>query len=291
MATTAERRSTSPVLSEDVWLGTEIPHHKLYPAVGLLLGLCSPLGAFALRYISADPVLTGEWAISELEYNSGFYIYMAVVSTLSFMAYGYAVGLRSETQRGHNAALRKRMEDLHLKSITDGLTGAYSHAYLQETLAMEMEGSHRRGHPTSVLMLDLDDFKSINDDYGHLFGDQVLKEVTETISMNIRQQDILGRYGGEEFLVIMPGADEETANRVAQRVCDAVARAGIVNAFDPESRRTVPVTLSIGVSTISGGKTHAPQSIILRADQNLYRAKGTGKNRVYSSIERGQLVR
>lgn len=261
------------------------PHHVLYPSLGVAIGLLVPIGAFIMRLIHADPLLVRIWIWSELEYNSDFYFYMTGVSVVTFLAFGWALGNRSEHQRVHNQDLKRRVDDLHLKSVTDGLTGAYTHAYLQETLSIEMERSRRTGHPLSVLLLDIDDFKKINDTYGHLFGDQVLRDVTETLSRSIRNEDILGRYGGEEFLVIMPGADEETADRAGERLRDAVARTGIVNEYAAE-KTPVKVTLSIGAATLQPGKAHTPKALLMRADQNLYRAKAGGKNKVYSAASR-----
>lgn len=258
------------------------PHHILFPVIGFFLGLCSPVTAFLLRLWQADPVHMDMWIRSELSYNSLFYLYMGVTTVLAFLAFGYLLGSRSESQRVHNKSLRERMEELHLKSVTDGLTGAYSHAYLQEMLSIEMERSKRHETSLSILMMDLDDFKLLNDNHGHLFGDQVLKEITETVNMHIRQEDVLGRYGGEEFMVIMPGADLDVAKRVAERVRSSVARAGIIDQRDLQQSGPVQTTLSIGVATFLGaGKlTHA--GLIDHADRNLYRAKNKGKNRICS---------
>lgn len=255
-----------------------VPHHVLYPLIGFFLGLGSPVGAFLMRFWLADPILKALWVSSELRYNALFYIYMGVGTITAFVVFGYTLGVRSESQRVHNKDLRGRLQELHLKSVTDGLTGIYSHAYLQETLAIEMDRSRRTGRPLSVLIMDFDDFKKINDTHGHLFGDRVLKEVTETINMNIRQEDVLGRYGGDEFLVIMPGTDASTAARVADRIRGAVARAGIIDRRDGE--RPVKTTLSIGSATFpSEGAEDAP-SLVDKADKNLYQAKHKGKNQV-----------
>lgn len=253
-----------------------LPLYVVYPFIGFLIALATPLGAFLLRYLQADPVLTSLWMRSELSYNSVFYVYMGLGSALSFVSFGYVLGAFSESQRVHNKDLRERMEDLHLKSVTDGLTGAFSHAFLHETLGIEIERSRRHSRPLSVLMMDLDDFKELNDAHGHLFGDRVLQELTETLNMNIRQEDVLGRYGGEEFLVIMPGADAKVAKRVAERVRKAVARMAVLHV---SGKRRIRMTLSIGVASFTGDMERS-SSLLERADRNLYRAKRQGKNRV-----------
>ncbi len=272
---TSERRHTpTPPHQEDgPWW--KIPHTVLYPLFGFGLGICTPIGAFLLRFLQSDPVLKMLWAKSELSYNAVFYIYMFIGSTITFLLFGYVVGLLSESQRVHNRTLRERVEDLHLRSVTDGLTGAYSHAYLQESIAVELDNSIRNGSPLSVVMIDLDDFKKINDTRGHLFGDRVLKEITETVNMSIRDGDVLGRYGGEEFMVVMPGADSEVAKTVAERIRKSISRVSI-----SEDETGVRVTVSVGVATFRGeGKTDALR-LVDDADKKLYKAKNSGKNKV-----------
>ncbi len=243
-----------------------IPHHYLYPAAGFVLGLGSPVGAFILRYWLADPLLKRMWVQHELDYNFLFYAYMGLGTVISFMIFGYVTGLRSERQRVRNRVLSARVDELHLKSVTDGLTGAYTHGYLQEILELEIQNTYTRKTPLSVMIIDIDDFKRINDSHGHLFGDRVIKETAETISANVRSDDILGRYGGDEFVVIMPGADAATASHVAGR-----ARAGI-------AQNGYLATISVGVATLDGGSRETPAELLHRADMALYQAKHDGKN-------------
>jgi diguanylate cyclase (GGDEF)-like protein len=257
-----------------------LPHHVLYPILGLLLSFLAPLSAFLLRLWQSDPVIKWLWIRSELDYNALFYLFMGISMAATLAVFGYIVGKRSESQRAHNKALAQRARELQLRSVTDGLTGAYSHAYLQEMLSIEIERAQRHARPLSVLIMDIDDFKKINDTHGHLFGDQVLEELTETINMNIREEDVLGRYGGEEFLVIMPGADAAAALKVGERVCRAVARAAIIDKRGEPGGSRVQVTLSVGVSTFSGQGEITPYHLIDTADKHLYRAKKEGKNRV-----------
>jgi diguanylate cyclase (GGDEF)-like protein len=242
------------------------PHYYLYPAAGAAVGLASPAGAFLLRYWLADPLLTTMWARHELDYNFLFYAYMGVGSVLAFMIFGYVIGLRSERQRVTNRVLSARVDELHLKSVTDGLTGAFTHGYLQEILELEIQHSLTHKTPLSVMIIDIDDFKRINDSHGHLFGDRVIKETAETISANVRSDDILGRYGGDEFVVIMPGADAATALHVAER-----ARAGI-------AKNGYLATISVGAATLEEPGKESPTEILHRADMNLYQAKHDGKN-------------
>jgi diguanylate cyclase (GGDEF)-like protein len=262
--TSQNRRNHDHVEIRARWRKT--PHYHLYPAVGAVVGLASPAGAFLLRYWLADPLLKTMWAMHELDYNFLFYAYMGVGSVGAFMIFGYAIGLRSEQQRVRNRVLSARVDELHLKSVTDGLTGAFTHGYLQEILELEIQHSLTHKTPLSMMIIDIDDFKRINDSHGHLFGDRVIKETAETISANVRSDDRLGRYGGDEFVVIMPGADAETAMHVAGR-----ARAGI-------AKNGYLATISVGVATLEDAGKETPTEILHRADMNLYQAKNDGKN-------------
>lgn len=249
-------------------LWRRVPHYYLFPAAGFLLGLGSPVGAFFLRYWLADPLLKSVWMRHELDYNFVFYAYMAVGTVTAFVIFGSVLGLRSEAQRVHNRILSARVDELHLKSVTDGLTGTYTHGYLHEVLELEIQHAVTEKLPLSIMVVDIDDFKAVNDSHGHLFGDRVIKETAETLAASVRADDIIGRYGGDEFVVIMPGSDAPTALHVAGRV-----RAGIAkNGFH--------ATVSIGVATLDEARAESPSDLFHRADMNLYQAKHDGKNRV-----------
>lgn len=226
-----------------------------------------------MRYWISDPLLKALWIRHELQYNFPFYLYMGVGTVTTFILFGYVLGLHSEKQRVNNRILSARIDELHLKSVTDSLTGAYTHGYLHEVLELEMQNSLTRKNPLSVLILDIDDFKKINDSHGHLFGDRVIKETAETISANIRSDDIFGRHGGDEFLVIMPGTDQETARQAAERICTGIAKNGYL------------ATISIGVATFTGDENLGGKDILQQADANLYQAKREGKNQVSLSSE------
>ena len=272
MSTKRRRKSD---LEEPRALLMRLPHYILYPAIGFFLGLGSPVGAFLMRFWLSDPILKSLWMRHELQYNFPFYAYMGIGSITAFMVFGYVLGLRSDRLRVNNRILSARIDELHLKSVTDSLTGAFTHGYLHEILELEIQHSLTHRRPLSVLILDIDDFKRINDNHGHLFGDRVIKETAETISANIRSEDILGRLGGDEFLVIMPGADGSIARHVAQRICSAISRNGAL------------ATVSIGATTFDGDEKHSVKDLLGAADANLYQAKRDGKNQVNISSGRG----
>ncbi len=250
------------------WRG--LPHYYLYPAIGAAIGLGSPIGAFLLRFWLADPVLRQTWARSELDYNFLFYSYMAVGTVGAFILFGVLIGVRSERQRFSNRLLSARVEELHLKSVTDALTGAFTYGYLYEVMEIEIQRTLTEKRPLCLMLVDIDEFKRVNDSHGHLFGDRVIKETAETISAHVRSDDILGRYGGDEFVVVMPGADAATAEHVAERVRAGIAKNGYMT------------TVSVGMATFDGRGECKPSDLLHEADMNLYQAKRDGRNCVRS---------
>ena len=134
---TRRRRQADLQHARAYWRG--LPHHYAYTALGAFMGLISPLGAFLLRFWLADPLLRSLWIRNELQYNSFFYMYMALGTGAAFTAFGYVLGLRSERQRVSNRMLSARVDELHLKSVTDALSGAYTYGYLYEVLELEIQ--------------------------------------------------------------------------------------------------------------------------------------------------------
>ena len=161
-------------------------------------------------------------------------------------------------------------------SITDGLTGLHNHRYFQEVLSREVDRAQRYARPLSLLMIDIDDFKTYNDTNGHLAGDQALGELARVLGKSVRRVDFVARYGGEEFAMILPETASAGARAAAEHVRDEVAKA----AFERED--VLPsgcLTVSVGVATLPD-HADSPDSLIHAADQALYHAKREGKNRV-----------
>jgi diguanylate cyclase (GGDEF)-like protein len=168
----------------------------------------------------------------------------------------------------------KRLKILHMyESVakTDTLTGATSRYACELVLDMENKRNLRYQTSFSILMIDIDDFKKINDTYGHLVGDAVLRALVTCIEMRLRDMDVICRWGGEEFIVILPDTSQSEAEKVAQTL-----RAS-VESFDFE--KVVRVTISIGVATTKDVH-QSIDSMIKKADDALYEAKKSGKNRV-----------
>lgn len=164
-------------------------------------------------------------------------------------------------------------------AITDQLTGLYNRHYMSRHLDTEIANAGKSGHPLAFLILDIDHFKSVNDRFGHDIGDEVLREFANRISANVRGIDLACRFGGEEFVVVMPDTDVEFASVVAERL-----RRGVETTPFPISREPhkLNVTISIGIAGSEPGNDTA-EALLYRADQALYRAKREGRNRVVAA--------
>ncbi len=162
-------------------------------------------------------------------------------------------------------------EDARKLADRDPLTGFYNHRFLHERLGEEVVRAQRARRPLSVLMLDIDDFKLVNDTFGHLFGDRVLTWTAELIRSTLRASDVPARYGGDEFAIILPETDKDEARSAAERILEAFRD----RAFVGEQRGPVPIAASIGVATFPGdGRTAT--DLIAAADRALYRVKRDG---------------
>jgi two-component system, cell cycle response regulator len=160
-------------------------------------------------------------------------------------------------------------------AITDALTGLYNRRYMESHIGTLVEQAVARDKPLAVLLLDIDYFKSINDGHGHDAGDDVLREFALRIRKSIRGLDLACRYGGEEFVVVMPETDMAVATMVAERLRRRIASEPFAI---QKGARSIEVTISIGIAAL--GPNDNPAAIIKRADQALYRAKRDGRNRV-----------
>ena len=175
-----------------------------------------------------------------------------------------------------NSRLFERVQNL---AIRDSLTGLFNHRHIVELLAREVERAGRYPGGVSALMLDVDHFKQVNDEHGHLAGDAVLKDVARLLKDTLRTVDSVGRYGGEEFLVLLPHTPPEEAQRTAERIRQRIEQ----HAFRAGSR-TLRATVSVGVASWGMGDVRSPESLIREADQALYRAKEAGRNRVMGGV-------
>jgi diguanylate cyclase (GGDEF)-like protein len=170
-------------------------------------------------------------------------------------------------------ALSDKMNSL---IIRDGLTGLFNKTYIHQRLDEEFYRSKRFDHDLSLMMIDLDNFKALNDRFGHAVGDHLLRYFSQVIADTIRPSDIAARYGGEEFLIILPETRKEEAQIVAERLLNRTS----LYPFRVDSRKEdVPFTISIGV-TAYPDQGESAEDLVVLADQALYKAKKDGKNKV-----------
>lgn len=181
---------------------------------------------------------------------------------------------------GKQAAVAIQNAHLFELATMDGLTRIYARRYFDQRILEEWERSIRYGEPFSLMLLDIDDFKSFNDRYGHLIGDRVLREVAALIRWNLRNIDIPARYGGEEFVVILPKIGLENAISVAERIRKDIGRLAV-----PTRKTSLKLTVSIGVSSYPENGCKSALEMLELTDQALYKAKDGGKNRVFSFPE------
>jgi len=182
----------------------------------------------------------------------------------NILAQQFALGIK-------RAVLYRRIQEL---AITDSLTNSFSRSYWQERFNQEIERSRKFKYQFSFLMIDIDHFKAVNDRYGHLVGDGILKEVAKRIKDTIRQIDLICRYGGEEFSVILIETDRVGARFAAGRILQAVEEK-CVKVYDEDLKITVSIGISVFPEDASDNK-----GLIEKADKALYRAKETGRNKV-----------
>src|SRR5450631_4148623 len=189
---------------------------------------------------------------------------------------------RARTQirkRRYTDHLRDNVQNSIEAAITDALTGLHNRRYMESHLGTLAEQASSRGKPLALMMIDIDFFKSINDNYGHDAGDDVLREFAVRIRKSIRGIDLACRYGGEEFVIVMPETDLHVAGMVAERLRRAIA--GEPFAVNKATKR-IEVTISIGLSTLEI-KGEPVADVLKRADTALYRAKHDGRNRVVAT--------
>ena len=164
--------------------------------------------------------------------------------------------------------------EIKRQSNTDTLTGTYNRHYFVGRLASEIKRAGRYQRPVSMLFIDVDRFKQVNDTFGHLIGDRVLRDLGRVFVENLRETDVVCRYGGDEFVALLPEANDEMALETAQKLLDSVRAHPFVNPDDPD--RPIPVSVSIGMKTLSPGENE--DDFLKGADDALYQAKQGGRD-------------
>jgi diguanylate cyclase len=254
-------------LYRDPWAMT---HSAAAIAIGVLL-------AVAVGGLHFSPAT--DWPTTAL-CIIGLTLYLVIVANVAYTRNHQLHRVRKQLQLDEQA-LQKQLDEINMlqrqlsdQANRDALTGLYNRRYLDSTLERELARCQREGLPLSLMLIDLDHFKRINDTYGHQAGDEVLKQLAGMLSAQARSADVVCRFGGEEFLLLLPNMPQAVAlERAEQWRSDFAATTIAFGEF------RVRATLSIGLSSYPGHGT-SPQALIRSADRALYRAKTEGRNRV-----------
>ena len=216
-----------------------------------------------------------ELAASSLDLGASDYIFSP------FDSNELNVRVRSQLRRKRDSdRLRSNVIDGLKMAVIDPLTGLYNRRYASQHLMTISEKSEKDGEPYSILMMDLDEFKKVNDVYGHAAGDQILIEFSRRLQENVRGIDLSARMGGEEFVIAMPGTDTDQAVFVAERLREAIEQNPFVV---PNLDNEISITVSVGVASSQPG-VYCPEAVLQDADEALYSVKNNGRNAVKAHL-------
>ena len=216
--------------------------------------------------------------IDDLDSANGTYLNGQIVDRRQQLQDGDKITLGSTTILKftyHDELDESFQKEMVNAALRDGLTGAYNKSYFLKHLETEMAFALRHQTALSLIMLDIDHFKPVNDNYGHLAGDAILKRLTEIAVSSLRGEDIFARYGGEEFAIVSRGTPLEGARVIAERLRSTVERTDFI--YDGNH---IPITISMGIATLPDVAAQTPEDLIKAADMALYDAKQAGRNRV-----------
>ena len=244
--------------------------------LGFFLGFGAPIGSLVLHGLFGKNFSLG-WLEAEINRYPIFYGYMTFATPVVFALFGYFMGLLSDRFSLQKRALQALNAVLESQSIMDDMTGLYNHRHLIDVVSNEIERAKRYHRTLAVIMLDLDNFKMVNDRYGHLVGDQVLWEAANILRNSVRKIDIVGRYGGDEFLIVLPESTLESARSVAGRI-----QLGIREHSFHQPEHALVLTMSAGIASPLELEGLTTTALIESADQALLKAKSLGKDKCYS---------
>jgi diguanylate cyclase (GGDEF)-like protein len=229
------------------------------------------------RHAKVQPGIDGHYAI-DLKSTNGTYVNDRPATMHKLRDGDYVrVGNRIFRYLSGDNIETEYHEEIYRLTIIDGLTGIYNKRYFLEHLDRELARSARHRRPLSLVVFDVDRFKEINDRFGHLAGDHVLREVTACLKTVVRKEELFARFGGDEFMLILPETLAAGALEVAERLRQLTENHPFACDGTPS-----PVTVSVGVYTTDGSETLNADDMVKRADQLLYKAKNNGRNQVAS---------
>lgn len=231
------------------------PAHLLYPLLGVLVSIASPVGYIVMHFVLRESPITFRAIAEEVAAQPLLYGYMAGTTFLVLVTAGWVIGRKEDT--------------LKKISATDSLTGLWNRRHARARLGQEIARATRYGRPVSLLLIDLDRLKSINDEGGHAAGDEALQRLGACLQAECRASDVAARYGGDEFVVIAPETSGERAAEQAARICAAVR----------EERALPRLSVSIGVADLERAGSVDVDALYEAADAALYEAKRAGRDR------------
>ena len=233
------------------------PKATLYPVVGTLLALGAPTGLLLLRCVLGGRV-SPRWISHEIAQDAVTYGYVTASTLLVFVVAGVILG------RG--------ADKLQAFAKTDSLTGLSNRRHFDERVRLELDRERRYGSALSLLLIDVDHLKQINDEHGHEAGDVALKRVARAVGASCRATDLAARWGGDEFTVLAPGTSAEEALALAQRIRETLRRPPVGHGPDV-------TTVSIGIADVSRLRDRTSEGLYAAADSALYEAKTAGRDR------------
>jgi diguanylate cyclase (GGDEF)-like protein len=249
----------------------------LHPAVDMILNIKNQIASQFDSIIQMIPIHTRNEKLGVLMVDnllSQEEISEETITLLKMVSIQIGLALK-------NARLYKKVEEL---SVMDSLTGLYVQRHFHQRIREELSRAHRHHTPVSLVMLDIDHFKIINDTYGHPAGDRVMKVMSSKITSSIRKFDVAVRYGGDEFIVLMPGSNETETLRTAERIRKFVNHSSV----RLETGKDIHFSCSIGVASFPE-HANTDEELIQKADQALYEAKKLGRNRVVAYTKQPKL--
>jgi diguanylate cyclase (GGDEF)-like protein len=247
---------------------------------GAVLGLGAPAGSLLLRMMASESASI-PWIARELSGHAYFYAYMTLLTPLAFSFFGVYLGGLNDKISAQKRSLEALTNVLEAQSMTDDVTGLYNHRHLLEEIEKEVERSQRYKRFLSGIMVDIDDFKEVNDTHGHVIGDLVLREMALVLNQSIRKIDIVGRYGGDEFVVILPEAEWSSAHAVAERILQNIRQHRFKTKGD-----YISLTVSVGLFYFKDTTGLDKTQFIERIDEAMFQAKALGKDKVFSVADR-----